>query len=75
MSVRPPVSIDEELCVGHGRCYALQPRIFYPDDMGRGHVNETVDFEPSPTDLARVIDACPEGAITLTSTLTSSQED
>ena len=28
------VRVDEALCVGHGRCYALAPDVFAPDDFG-----------------------------------------
>jgi ferredoxin len=66
MNMKPLVSIDRELCVGHGRCYTLEPRVFASDDMGRGEVRDTVDVDPSTLDLARVVDACPEEAISLT---------
>ena len=28
------VSVDFELCCGHGRCYALCPEVFLEDDAG-----------------------------------------
>ena len=28
------VRVDPDLCVGHGRCYALAPEVFEPDDFG-----------------------------------------
>ena len=30
------VHVDEERCEGHGRCYALAPLVFEPDDIGNG---------------------------------------
>ena len=28
------VVVDGDLCTGHGRCYALAPDLFGPDDYG-----------------------------------------
>ena len=28
------IRVDEELCTGHGRCYALAPEVYAPDDRG-----------------------------------------
>jgi ferredoxin len=28
------VTVDESVCTGHGRCYALAPEVFTPDDYG-----------------------------------------
>lgn len=59
------VSVDLETCVGHGRCYALAPEVFGPDD--RGHCEVLVpDVAPELEDQARLGEAnCPERAITL----------
>jgi len=65
---RPPVEIDRELCVGHGRCYGKAPEMFYADDMGHGHVKDEVEPTDKPTDVARVVRACPENAIHLITT-------
>lgn len=32
------ITIDEERCTGHGRCYALAPELFEPDVDGHGTV-------------------------------------
>ena len=57
--------VDAAACVGHGRCYALAPELFAPDDEG----HSIVLVEDVPPDLeaqARVGEAnCPERAITL----------
>lgn len=30
------ITIDEDRCTGHGRCYALAPDLFEPDINGHG---------------------------------------
>ncbi len=59
------IRLDPDACVGHGRCYVLDPERFAPDDLGHCEV-----VEPNPSDdaLARVrraVDACPEGALVI----------
>jgi ferredoxin len=58
------LEIDLDLCTGHGRCYALAPDLFEPDDVGRGVVTVT---GPVPEDLLEqarwAVGGCPEGAI------------
>jgi ferredoxin len=60
------VHVDPERCEGHGRCYAVAPELFAPDELGNGR--EIGDGEV-PGDLegrARLAVAnCPERAITL----------
>lgn len=55
--------IDPDRCTGHGRCYALAPEVFGPDDRGHGEVVA----DPVPSDLEgqarRGIENCPESAI------------
>ena len=62
------VSVDAALCTGHGRCYALAPELFAPDDFG--HCELVVGEGDVPGLLeehARVgRDNCPEQAITIT---------
>jgi ferredoxin len=67
--------IDESLCTGHGRCYALAPHLFEADDRGYGVV--TVDEVPEPlrsealrsealrSEALSAVQNCPERAITL----------
>ena len=55
--------IDHDLCQGHGRCYALAPGLFAPDDLGTGMVSKA-DLESGDIVLARSAQAgCPEDAI------------
>ena len=59
------IRLDAASCVGHGRCYALAPAVFEPDDMGHCvlvHVEVPADLEQQ----ARTgVAACPEDALTL----------
>ncbi len=60
------IRIDDERCVGHGRCYALAPELFEPDELGNGDV--IGDGRVSPEHVAageRAAANCPEKAITL----------
>jgi len=59
------IRIDTDACTGHGRCYALSPEVFEPDDEGHGQPL----FDEVPDELlekARLaVGNCPEQAITL----------
>ena len=58
--------LDQERCQGHGRCYALSPVVFEPDDDGRGLVI-AVTVPAGLAESARLgADNCPEDAISLT---------
>lgn len=60
------VHVDQEKCQGHGRCYALAPAVFEPDDIGNG-VEIGDGFVPAELeDVARrAVENCPEQAIEL----------
>jgi ferredoxin len=62
------VTVDAEVCTGHGRCYALAPEVFGPDDFG--HCEILVPDGEVPDDLEAQArtgrDNCPELAISLT---------
>ena len=59
------IRIDEERCTGHGRCYALAPEVFEPDDEG----HSVLRLDEIPPDLeakARIgVENCPEQAISI----------
>ena len=59
------VSVSAELCTGHGRCYALAPDVYAPDDEGynaaRGETLEVADDQAQ--NAARGARGCPERAI------------
>lgn len=59
------ITVHEDLCTGHGRCYSIAPNVFSSDDEGfcaqRG---TTFEVQPELTDDAQFgADSCPEGAI------------
>lgn len=60
------LSIDLDLCQGHGRCYRLAPSIFRPiDDDGHAEVIPDADLadEIVSAQVERATNACPEMAI------------
>lgn len=59
------VRLDEEVCVGHGRCYALAPDVFDADDQGHCALRfDDEDLPESLVDLARqAVANCPEDAL------------
>ncbi len=60
------VHVDEERCEGHGRCYALAPTVFEPDEVGDGMAVGDGTVAPGDEDRARLAAAnCPEQAITI----------
>ncbi len=62
---RMKVRVDPDLCVGHGRCYALAPEVFEPDDFGHCVVI-TPEVDGAAADQARTgAENCPERAITV----------
>ena len=59
------VSVDPDLCTGHGRCYTLAPDVFDADEMGHSIVlvhDVTGELEAH---AATGEQNCPESAITL----------
>jgi ferredoxin len=59
------VTVDRDRCTGHGRCYALAPGIYRPDDAGRCVIDDAV--VPTAAEAQARLGArnCPEAAITL----------
>lgn len=58
------VKIDHEVCVGHARCYLLEPDFITDDERGKGVVRP--DAPEMPADTARrIVRACPEFAISI----------
>jgi ferredoxin len=58
------VHVDQEICQGHGRCYAVAPDVFEPDDIGNGVERNGGDVPPEHQAAARLAVAnCPEDAI------------
>jgi ferredoxin len=59
------VSVDAELCTGHGRCYSLAPGVFDADELG--HAVVLVEDVSGELEAQAVVGEqnCPEAAITL----------
>jgi ferredoxin len=57
------VTIDPDLCTGHGRCYRLAPDIFEPNEEDRGRVKLDVVGADKWEALDRAVKLCPEQAI------------
>ena len=60
------VRVDEERCEGHGRCYALAPELFEPDDIGNAVVIGDGLVPAGLEAKARLAaENCPERAVTV----------
>ena len=59
------VKVDERACQGHGRCYALAPDVFEPDDRGHCVVPDPEVPPDRETGARAGAENCPEDAITL----------
>ncbi|MCJ7673278.1 MAG: ferredoxin [Acidimicrobiia bacterium] len=60
------VTVDAATCVGHGRCYALAPAAYAPDDRGHCELLMT-EVPPELEEQAHAGEAnCPERAISIT---------
>lgn len=59
------ISVDPDICTGHGRCYTLAPDVFDADEVGHSIV--LVDNVAGELEEHAAIGAqnCPESAITL----------
>jgi ferredoxin len=58
------IVLDEAICVGHGRCYALAPEVFGADDEGHSVLMISADVPVELAEAARLAVAnCPEDAL------------
>lgn len=57
------ISVDQEFCQAHGRCYAVFPDLFEPDDEGRAQVKNN-GAVPESISVDEIVAVCPEAAIT-----------
>jgi ferredoxin len=61
------ITVDADLCTGHGRCYTVSPTLFSSDEVGfcaeRGETRELPGGDEQAAQLA--VDSCPEGAISI----------
>jgi len=59
------LEVDRDACQGHGRCYALAPALFEPDEAGFASV-KVVNVPAEQLDQALLaVNSCPELAIRL----------
>jgi ferredoxin len=59
------VRLDQDKCVGHGLCYAVDPALFPIDDAGYS-ILEPHEVAPSDEQATRDgVAACPESALIL----------
>jgi len=57
------VRVDDDACVGHGRCYMLAPDVYEEDERGHCKIPNG-SIPPELEKQARMGEAnCPEGAI------------
>ena len=59
------ITVDREACTGHGRCYAVAPGIFEPDDDGYCLIPVATVAEAEEALARRGAANCPEDAITV----------
>ena len=57
--------IDQELCTGHGRCYALAPNLFEADDEGYGVLTSEQVAPEHEAEARKAVLGCPERAVIL----------
>ena len=60
------IHVDQDRCEGHGRCYALAPRLIAPDDIGNGQEIGDGSVPSDQEHNARLAVAnCPERAVVI----------
>ena len=59
------VTVDSDLCVGHGRCYALAPDVFGADDYGHCEILVATPEGALVAQARLGAENCPERAITV----------
>jgi ferredoxin len=60
------VHVDQDRCQGHGRCYAVAPEVFEPDEIGNGvEVGDGTVAPELEAAARRAVANCPEQAIVL----------
>jgi ferredoxin len=59
------LTIEADLCSGHGRCYTLEPALFDADDQGHGVVLFETISDGQIDAARRAAMNCPERAISI----------
>jgi ferredoxin len=61
------VHVDSAKCSGHGRCWALAPTVYEPDDDGFNEARDSIIDVPAGEESAALagLRGCPEGALAI----------
>ena len=59
------IRLDADACVGHGRCYAIDPEVFEPDELGHCVVVHAEVPAGEEDRARRAVDGCPEDALAI----------
>lgn len=59
------VRVDLDACEGHGRCYALAPRVFEPDATGHCVIKVGTLQHADLEQAERAVANCPEEALSI----------
>jgi len=59
------VTVAEDLCQGHARCWEICPDVFALDDEGHASVGDAEVPAALEEDVRRAVRNCPERAISL----------
>jgi ferredoxin len=60
------MTIDDQRCTGHGRCYDVAPALVVDDERGYGVAIHAGEFPPElEYEARRAMKLCPEQAITI----------
>ena len=59
------VGIDPERCTGHGRCFAVAPDLFGPDDDGYGQPFAQAFADDLSEQAQLAVRNCPEDAVAI----------
>jgi ferredoxin len=59
------ITVDQEACTGHGRCWSLAPEVFEADDDGYCSTREVEVPNGHEEQARRAALSCPERAITV----------
>jgi ferredoxin len=57
------IGVDNQLCSGHARCYAVDPQFFTIDEYGYCNIGASKDVVGDEQLALEGINACPEGAL------------
>jgi ferredoxin len=59
------IVLDEDMCTGHGRCYALAPAVFDADDQGHCVIKIASIPSELEAEARTAVANCPEAALAI----------